>query len=1747
MTPSFRPFLSARGFASHLYLLCLMMLASLLSACGGGAGTVGIATGTALFSNAPPSVVLAASATTNFIIGGGTPTYTASSSNRDVATASMSGTTLTVTAAGAGTATISVTDAAGASISVPVTVNAAPVVPVIPPGSLFTTSSGSVTLAVGAASNFGIGGGTAPYAVSSSNTGVTTASVSGSNFTVTGVASGAAEVVVTDARGAALTLIVTVGSNSAPVELFTTAPNAVTLAVGAGGSYNIGGGKPAYSVTSSNAGVVRVTLGGTSFNITGVAAGTSQVVVVDADGKRIDIAVVVGSTAVALPLFTTAPDDVRIAVGGSASYTAGGGTPNYLVSSSNTAVARVAINGADFLITGIAAGTAQIAIFDAKGDAQKLLVTIGAGSSTTALYTSASSSLVLAPGTTDTFVIGGGAGTYRASSSNSSVATVVLSGGTAANLGSGLSITGGSAGTAQVVVTDAAGASLSIAVTVSAGTVTMPPLFTTAPGSVTVGVGASGSYTVGGGSAPYLAGTSNASVATAAISGGVLTINGHASGTAQVNVLDSTGASVAIAVTVGTGGGVLALYTTAPDDVRIAVGASSTYSAGGGTPAYQVSSSNTAVARVTLSGADFQITGVAAGTAQIALFDAKGDAEKIIVTIGAGSTSTALYTSAASSLVLAPGVTESFAVGGGAGTYRVSSSNSGVATVSLNGSTLSVTAGAAGVAQVVVTDAVGNNVDIAVTVGAGSSQTALFTTAPGSVTVAVGVSATYTVGGGVAPYSAGSSNIAVASASVSGGVLTITGNASGTAQVNIVDATGATVSIAVTSGSGGTNTALFTSSSSTLVLATGASGSYAVGGGTGPYRVSSSNANVAGATLTGATGTSLTITGNAAGVAEVVVTDAVGATVGVAVTVGAGNAQAPLFTTAPDIITIAPGASGAYAIGGGRAPYAASTSNAAVATVTVSGSGLTITGQATGTAQINVLDAGGASVSVAVTVGTGGSVVALFTSAPGTLALAAAETETFAVGGGATPYRASSSNSAVVRVALAGSSLSVTGVAAGVAQVTVVDNAGASLSIVVTIGSGNSQTALFTTAPDAITKAVGTSSTYAVGGGIAPYRVSSSNAGVTAASLSGSTLTIAGNSAGVAQVVVTDAVGTRIGIAVTVGAGNTPAALFTTAPSAVTIGVGIAEDYAIGGGTAPYAASTSNSTVATVAVSGTGFTITGRVAGSAQVTVQDASGAGVSVAVTVGAANNTTNLFTSAPGTLALAPGVTEAFAVGGGAQPYRASSSNAAVARVVLTGSSLSITGVAAGVAQVIVTDNAGGSVSMVVTVGSGNSQTALFTTAPGAVSQPVGATSNYAVGGGVAPYQATTSNASVATVAISGNSLSITGISSGVVQVMVTDATGTSVGIAVTVGSGTTQSSLFTTAPNAVTVPVGASTSYTVAGGTAPYSVGSSNSAVASAAVSGGGLTITGNAAGTAQVNVLDATGATVSINVTVGVGGSSALYTTAPAAVTIGTGASGVYTVGGGAGGYVATTSNAAVVTVGVSGSTLTITPMTAGTASVQVFDSAGTSVTIAVTVTEVQPGTLLTQPSAATGNVGDSLVFLVSGGSPSYTITVSNTSIASVSPSTVGASGGSFMLTLHNVGTTVATITDARGRVTTVPITVEQISTVLRVSPSALQVAETNSESIALNVYGGTGPYRVFTNNENLTSVSVSGSVMTIGLGSNGNRCINPITEAGTYIPNGLFDVTLTAVDSLGASATAVLTIKDNGAGFGVGCP
>ena len=179
--------------------------------------------------------------------------------------------------------------------------------------------------------------------------------------------------------------------------------------------------------------------------------------------------------------------------------------------------------------------------------------------------------------------------------------------------------------------------------------------------------------------------------------------------------------------------------------------------------------------------------------------------------------------------------------------------------------------------------------------------------------------------------------------------------------------------------------------------------------------------------------------------------------------------------------------------------------------------------------------------------------------------------------------------------------------------------------------------------------------------------------------------------------------------------------------------------------------------------------------------------------------------------------------------------------------------------------------------------------------------------------------SDASVASAVVSGAGLSISGVASGSTNVVVRDANGTVVTIAAKVGSSATGSPLFTTAAADIVVAVGTKPVYAIGGGTGPYTVGSSNAAVVTAEVSGSTLSISGVAVGSAKIVLLDAAGAKVEINVVVGTGPVVALYTTAPGSVTLANGASQTYTIGGGVGPYVASSSNTSVATASLTGST------------------------------------------------------------------------------------------------------------------------------------------------------------------------------------------------------------------------------------
>ena len=319
--------------------------------------------------------------------------------------------------------------------------------------------------------------------------------------------------------------------------------------------------------------------------------------------------------------------------------------------------------------------------------------------------------------------------------------------------------------------------------------------------------------------------------------------------------------------------------------------------------------------------------------------------------------------------------------------------------------------------------------------------------------------------------------------------------------------------------------------------------------------------------------------------------------------------------------------------------------------------------------------------------------------------------------GGTLTYTATSSDAGVVSVSLTGSDLTATAVAAGTATVTVTatdpDGLTATQSAGVTVEAANQ-------APEAVgaipprTMTAGQTVTVDVSaffsdpdGDELTYTAESSDAAVLTASMSGSSLTATAVAAGTATVTVTaadpDGLTATQSAAVTVEAANqAPETVGTIPPRTMTAGDEVTVDVSSffsdpDGDELTYTAESSDAAVLTASVSGSSLTVTAVAAGTATVTVTAADPGGLtatqSAEVTVEAANQAPEAVGAIP-----AQAMTEGDEVTVDVSPffsdpdgdeltYTAESSDAAVVAASIEGSSLTVTAVAVGTATVTVT----------------------------------------------------------------------------------------------------------------------------------------------------------------------------------------------------------------------------------------------------------------------------------------------------------------------------------------------------------------------------------------------------------------------------------------------------------------------------
>lgn len=238
-------------------------------------------------------------------------------------------------------------------------------------------------------------------------------------------------------------------------------------------------------------------------------------------------------------------------------------------------------------------------------------------------------------------------------------------------------------------------------------------------------------------------------------------------------------------------GSVATFSVVAPSTVTLQVGSLQQYAVKGGVKPYSVVSTDPAVAVGWIGGDDSVSIGtVVPGKASITVLDSKGSKFDIAVTSGS---STAFFTTAATTLTLSPGPAQAqtYTLGGGTGPYTATSNFPSVATVKVDGNRITITGVQIDIvnnATITMRDAAG-----AVLTSVVSVKTTALKLTPGdadSATIFLGDTMNLVITGGTPPYRIVEPIGGVFDASIINGnqVLMVGNMIADGVQINVVDA-----------------------------------------------------------------------------------------------------------------------------------------------------------------------------------------------------------------------------------------------------------------------------------------------------------------------------------------------------------------------------------------------------------------------------------------------------------------------------------------------------------------------------------------------------------------------------------------------------------------------------------------------------------------------------------------------------------------------------------------------------------------------------------------------------------------------------------------------------------------------------------------------------------------------------------------------------------------------------------------------
>ena len=762
-----------------------------------------------------------------------------------------------------------------------------------------TLAKTSLTLKVGEYEKVAIKTGNGTYTATSSDITKATVSLVNNELTITALAEGLATVTVSDAKNRTADISVKVLDLVVPGEHITLLKgNTATRTISFGNDYK---------VATTNAAIATATIANNLLTIEAISKGNALVTVKDLVSEKVQtFSVTVESQPLALSVAT-----VALTKGEKVAVAIVSGNSSYTVSVADTAVAAATVSGTTVTVTGEGVGSTKITVKDADDKTAELSVTVNAFSLTlerNAVEVNADAAVEVA--------ITAGNGNYTVQVADNSKATATI-------VGDKVRIEGKAAGTTKVTVKDSQNKTAEITVTVK------PRGLSLERTALTINAGTTAEVAIFSGNGGYTVQVADNSKVTASVVNNKVRIEAKAAGTTKVTLKDGQNKTAEITVTVNAFSLTLernAVEVNADAAVEVAI------TAGNGNYTVQVADNSKATA--TIVGDKVRIEGKAAGTTKVTVKDSQNKTAEITVTVkprGLSLERTALTINA--------GTTAEVTITAGNGNYTLQVADNSKVTASVVNNKVRIEGKAAGTTKVTVKDGQNKTAEISVTVSPRNLAVEKM-----RVELNAGANTLVAITNGNGGYTAVSEDNNKVTAQIEGNGIRITAKAAGTAKVTVKDSANKQVEIVVV-----VRPYNLTVDKTEVEVNVGATAEVAIRSGNGGYSAPMYDNTKVQVAIVGST---VRITGKAAGETSVIVKDSQDKTVEIIVTVKGADLE-----LAKANVEVNVGATAEVAIVKGTAPYTVSVINSSVATAQIiGGNKVRIEGKAAGTTKVTVGD-----------------------------------------------------------------------------------------------------------------------------------------------------------------------------------------------------------------------------------------------------------------------------------------------------------------------------------------------------------------------------------------------------------------------------------------------------------------------------------------------------------------------------------------------------------------------------------------------------------------------------------------------------------------------------------------------------------------------------------------------------------------------------------------------------------------------